>query len=88
MSIYHFIIGESFTSIGLLILYGTLIVFRRIAEPKILGDAIGIGAFSTLASMYLGFKLTGFIGIFMGPAVVIIFKALLNEDIIKINIKF
>ncbi|NLW25219.1 MAG: sporulation integral membrane protein YtvI [Clostridia bacterium] len=88
MSIYHFILGDSFTSIGLLILYGTLVVFRRIVEPKILGDAIGIGAFSTLVSMYLGFKFVGFIGIFMGPAVIIIFKALLNEEIIKINIKF
>ena len=33
MSIYHFILGDSFTSIGLLILYGTLVVFRRIVEP-------------------------------------------------------
>ncbi|MFZ7102638.1 MAG: sporulation integral membrane protein YtvI [Peptococcaceae bacterium] len=88
MSIYTFINGNSLISIGLLSLYGFLIILRRIAEPKILGDAIGISALSALISMYIGFQLVGFIGLIMGPTVIIIYHALVKEDILKIKIKF
>lgn len=88
MAIYDFFKGEIFLSIGLLVLYGLLIVLRRSLEPKILGDAMGIGALSTLVSMYVGFELTGLIGLILGPSVVIVYTALVKEGVIKINIKF
>ncbi|MFZ5944593.1 MAG: sporulation integral membrane protein YtvI [Bacillota bacterium] len=88
MSIYALFTGSSMTAIGLLALYGFLIVLRRIAEPKILGDAIGISPLSALVSMYVAFKLVGFIGLFMGPTVIIIYQALVKEGILKIKIKF
>jgi len=88
MAVYNFLTGNPLIGFGLLTLYGILIVFRRITEPKILGDAIGISALSTLISMYLGFKLVGFIGLIMGPTVVILYQALIQEGVIKINIKF
>ena len=79
MAIYDFVKGEVFLSIGLLVLYGLLIVLRRSLEPKILGDAMGIGALSTLVSMYIGFELTGLIGLILGPSVVIVYTALVRE---------
>jgi len=88
MAIYNFVEAQPLLGIGLLIQYGFLIVLRRILEPKILGDAMGIGALSALVSMYIGFKLTGFIGLILGPTVIIIYQALVNEGVIKINIKF
>jgi len=88
MSVFYLFMGDYFIGFGLLILHGSLIAIRRIIEPKILGDAIGIGALSALASMYIGFKLAGVIGLFFGPAAVILVQSLIHADILKIKIKF
>ena len=64
------------------------VVFRRIIEPKILGESIGLTSLSTLASMYIGFVLTGFIGLFLGPFLVILYQALVKVGVINIKIKF
>jgi len=88
MAIYNFAQESSLLGMGLLIHYGFLVVLRRVLEPKILGDAMGIGALSALVSMYVGYKLTGLIGLILGPTVVIVYYALVREGIIKINIKF
>jgi sporulation integral membrane protein YtvI len=88
MSIYDYLTGNYFQAVGLLIHYAVIITFRRIVEPKIMANAMGIGALSALISMYIGFKLTGFIGLILGPSVVIFFQALVQVGIIKIKIKF
>ena len=88
MAVYQFITGDLFLGIALLIQYGLNILLRRIIEPKVLGDAIGLSPLSVLISMYVGIVLTGFIGVFLGPAVVILFQALRKVGIININIKF
>ncbi|MCF6094922.1 sporulation integral membrane protein YtvI [Microaerobacter geothermalis] len=75
-SIYRWIQGESSIAIGLLILYLVLVVFRRIVEPKILGENIGLSALATVISMYLGFKVVGAIGLFIGPSLFILVKAI------------
>lgn len=88
MSLFYFITGDFFKGLGLLVLYVALIGLRRTIEPKILGDAIGIGALPALAGMYIGFKIAGFIGLFLGPATIILVQALINADIIQLKIKF
>ncbi|MFD0958294.1 sporulation integral membrane protein YtvI [Paenibacillus chungangensis] len=72
---YLIITGDLFTGFGLIVLFLVITVFRRIIEPKILGDAVGIGALPALISLYVGFKLVGVIGVFLGPLVVIIYTA-------------
>lgn len=74
--------------VGLLILFLVIMVFRRVIEPKILGDAVGIGPLSTLVSMFIGFELIGMIGLILGPIVIIIYQAMRKEGLININIKF
>lgn len=88
MVIYQYISGNIFLAVGLLIHYAIIIVFRRIIDPKILGDSIGISALATLVSMYLGVKVAGAVGLFLGPAVVILFQALMRVKIIKLKVKF
>jgi predicted PurR-regulated permease PerM len=63
-------------------------IFRRVLEPKILGDAIGIGALAALISMFIGYQLIGMVGLIMGPVVVIIYEAMKKEGLLAINIKF
>jgi len=88
MSFYYLLIGKIPLFWGLLIHYTLITVFRKIIEPKVLSDSIGISALATLFSMYIGFQLTGVIGLFMGPFVVILYQSLFKAGLLKINIKF
>jgi predicted PurR-regulated permease PerM len=63
-------------------------IFRRVLEPKILGDAIGIGALAALISMFIGYETIGLIGLIMGPIVIIIYEAMKKEGLLAISIKF
>lgn len=87
-SIYQLAVGDIFTGIGLIILFILITVLRRVLEPKVIGDAVGIGALPALVSMYVGFKLVGVIGFFIGPLVVIIYSAMRKAGLFQIKIKF
>lgn len=84
---YLAVTGDVYTGVGLYILFLFITVFRRIVEPKILGDSVGIGSLSALISLYVGFKLFGVIGVFLGPLVIIIYMAARKAGLFKINIK-
>ena len=88
MSIFHYLQGNIFLGVGLIIHYAIIIILRRIIDPKILADNIGISSLSALISMYLGVKLAGFVGLFMGPAIVILFQAMMKVGLLKIKVKF
>lgn len=83
---YAFLTGHARLAIGLLILFAVISVVRRIIEPKILGSSLGISALAALVSIYLGFELMGFIGLLVGPALVIIIESLRKAGFIKIKI--
>src|SRR5699024_6663219 len=61
--IYQFIVGNYGMVIGLSILYGIVIVQRQLMEPKILSSSIGMDPLATLISLFVGFKLIGFLGL-------------------------
>ncbi|WP_248930475.1 sporulation integral membrane protein YtvI [Paenibacillus hamazuiensis] len=84
---YSFIVGNTHLGIGLLVLLLVIMIFRRLIEPKIISDTVGINALAALVSMYLGFSLFGAIGLIMGPVAVIIYQALRRERILEFNIK-
>lgn len=88
MALYNYINGNMYLGTGLLIHYGVIVAVRRAIEPKILGESLGIGPLSTLVSMYIAVQLAGFIGIFLGPAIIILFQALIKVGILKIKINF
>jgi sporulation integral membrane protein YtvI len=83
-----FIQNDDHLAFGLLIMFGVITVVRRIIEPKILGSSLGISALAALVSLYIGFQLLGFIGLIVGPAVVIIYEALRSAGFLKIKIDF
>src|SRR5690606_15621433 len=84
---YLILTGDWYTGIGLIVLFLVITVFRRVVEPKILGDSVGIGALSALISLYVGFKLVGVIGVFIGPLVVIIYMAARKAGLFQTKIK-
>jgi sporulation integral membrane protein YtvI len=87
-ALYQLAVGDPFTGIGLLLLFIIITVVRRVVEPKILGDAVGIGALSALISLYVGYELVGLIGVFLGPIVVIVFMAMRKAGLFDFKIKF
>ena len=62
-------------------------IIRQLIEPKIVGRHIGIHPIFTLIAMYTGFKVSGVIGLFIGPIALIILKnifaSLLDKGVIK-----
>lgn len=82
--IYEIIIGQKFVGIGLLILYIILYVVRSTLEPRVLGKQIGLNSLVTVVSMFVGFKIFGFIGFIIAPMIAIVIKQL--NDNKKINI--
>ncbi|KKO53716.1 sporulation integral membrane protein YtvI [Paenibacillus sp. DMB20] len=87
-AIYLLVVGDYFTGIGLILLFILITVIRRVLEPKVIGDAVGIGALPALISMYVGFKLVGVIGFFIGPLVIILYSAMRKAGLFQIKIKF
>ena len=86
-AVYQFAAGDAFTGAGLILLYLVITVVRRIVEPKIIGDAVGIGALSALISLYVGYELVGLIGVFLGPIVVIVYMAARKAGLLDFKIK-
>jgi sporulation integral membrane protein YtvI len=84
---YSAVMGDKHLAVGLLILFLVITVFRRIAEPKILGEQIGIGALPALISLYVGFELIGAVGLILGPIVVIVYQAMVKVGLLKIKIR-
>ncbi len=81
--------GNLVLALGLSILLMVLIIVRRVIEPKILGQRIGLGALATLVSIWIGFKVLGILGVFLLPLAFIFYKALVKVGVLKIDrIKF
>lgn len=76
--IYTFFAENYFLTIGLSILYAIVLVQRQVMEPKILSSNIGLDPLSTLIALFVGFKLFGFLGLIIGPTLLVIGKTLYN----------
>ena len=79
-ALFSFAVSNSKLGIGLLILYAAVSIIRQLIEPKIVGDSLGIHPLATLASIYVGIKLLGFGGIFIGPIVALSLKSFMKTE--------
>ncbi|NLF46094.1 MAG: sporulation integral membrane protein YtvI [Syntrophomonadaceae bacterium] len=73
--IWELVTGHTPMGLGLLVLYATTSVVRQFAEPKILGDNIGLHPLVTVMSLYIGLKLGGVAGMIAGPVLMVIIIA-------------
>jgi len=64
--------------IGIYLLAMSLIAFllRRIIEPKVVGSQMGLSPLTALASIYIGMRLGGVIGLILGPIVAMVLVSL------------
>lgn len=69
------IAGNLGQAIGLIVIYAVITVIRQYIEPKIVGSSLGVHPLVTLAGLYFGLKLFGFMGMFIVPISVMTVKA-------------
>lgn len=63
-----------FLGVGLLILYGAMLVLRQILEPRLVGKSLGLSPLLTLFAGYAGFRLFGVLGMVLGPPVLMLLR--------------
>lgn len=81
-AIYSVLNGDYKKAVFLIIINLIVLLTRQIAEPRILGNQIGVNPLVTLTSIYFGLKLFGFLGIIIGPMFVLIIKAMQEADLL------
>ncbi|WP_432359548.1 sporulation integral membrane protein YtvI [Sporosarcina sp. UB5] len=86
-SLYQFVSGDIGMGTKLAILAAILLIIRRTVEPKVMGNQIGLSPLPTLIGMFIGLKLFGVLGFFIGPMIVILFNTAREAGIIKLNFK-
>lgn len=83
-ALYSLFTGNYGLGIGLLIIYAVISVIRQIVEPKLVASNLGLPPIATIASMYIGLQIFGFIGMFLMPITLVFLKLLNDEGIITI----
>jgi sporulation integral membrane protein YtvI len=78
-SILAFASGDMFRGIGLLILFIAMYGVRQFAEPRIVGDTIGVHPFFMLLAAYVGFRLFGLGGVLLVPILLYVARAAITE---------
>lgn len=63
---FKLISGDLQYAVGLIILYLVTQLVRRLIEPKMVGDSIGMNPLLTLVFMYTGYRLSGVFGMILG----------------------
>lgn len=79
--IYSFFIGDTTIAVGLSILYAVVIVQRQVMEPKILSSSIGLDPLATLIALFIGYKLFGFLGLIIGPILLVVLSTLYKANV-------
>lgn len=76
--------GNILKAVFLLILYVIISIIRNFLEPKVIGEQVGLHPLVTLLSIFCGYKLIGFMGIFIFPISLIILNDLYKKGTIKL----
>lgn len=86
-ALYSVITGEYLKALALIMAYLVTMVVRRLLEPKLVGDSIGMSPFLTLISMFIGYRLTGMSGLIIGIPVGMILKEFYEKGFFDHTIK-
>jgi len=82
--IFNILTGRFFTGIGLLAVWGCVMLLRQLIEPKVMGKALGLHPLITLIAAYTGYKVYGIIGAILFPILTLVISYLNNAGVISI----
>ncbi len=81
-SVVSLILGNYSQGIALLVLYAVITIVRQVMEPRVVGKNIGLHPLTALFSMYVGLKVFGITGLFIGPIIAVIIKIMQRSGIL------
>ena len=64
--------GDLPSAVELMAIWGVIALFRRVMEPKFVGDQTGLSPILSLVSIYVGMKVAGVLGMILGPIVLLV----------------
>lgn len=82
-AIIEVINGNIKLGIAVIVLWAIIGIIRSILEPKLVSKHIGIHPVFTLVAMYTGYRLIGFMGLILGPILLIVLKEIYTPLIDK-----
>ncbi|MCI2202576.1 sporulation integral membrane protein YtvI, partial [Clostridium sp.] len=80
--IYSIIFKNYVTALGLIISYIIVSVVRQIIEPKIVSSSLGIHPVAVLASLFIGLKINGIIGMIFCIFLVVFYNIFKKVDLL------
>ena len=83
-AVVSLVTGKPGLGISLLVLYVIIAIVRNIAEPKIVGQQVGLHPLATLLAMVTGASLFGAAGVFALPIALAVIKQLDDDGIIHV----
>jgi predicted PurR-regulated permease PerM len=75
--IYKFVIKQYIIAVGLILLYILIAFIRQVMEMKFMSSKLKLHPLYIMVSLYIGLKLFGLVGLFIGPIYVIIAKEII-----------
>lgn len=83
-AVYELIIQNYGFGAGLLAIGAVIFMVRQVLEPKLVASNLGLPPIVTLAGMYIGIQIFGFVGLFLVPMLLILIKLLNDEGVIHV----
>lgn len=84
-SVYHLIFGSFGLGIGIIVLFVSHQLLRQFAEPKIVGKSLGIHPIVSLALLYVGYFVFGFLGLLLIPFLSVVINVIFSPERLNIN---
>ncbi len=81
--VYLFIVGQTTLAIWLIAVLLVVLLVRQILEPKLVGDSLGVSAFTMLSFMIVSLSLFGVAGLILSPILIILIKSLNDQGYLK-----
>lgn len=69
-------------AVGLMAVWGIVCLFRRLGEPKILGNQTGLSPLTSLVSVYVGMKVAKVGGMILGPVVCLVIRNVIRSGVL------
>lgn len=71
-AVVDLIVGNYLGALQLMVIWGIIALFRRVGEPKVLGDQTGLPPILSLVGIYVGMRLGGVLGMIVGPILLLV----------------
>jgi len=83
MSVVFFLTGNTAWGFQVLALTGVLQLLRRLLEPKLMSNSIGISPLLSLIGMFVGMRLGGILGLIGGPVAMAVLVGAVRGDVFR-----